>query len=108
MFPSTLKEIRGGVFTSCRNLRRVVLNEGLERLESDGEYEHIEVERGYEYEFIPYDRMFERCGLEEIVLPSTLKEICGNVFKGCPLKIIRVDEGYPANIREIFRRFKNV
>ena len=30
--PQSLREIENGVFTTCKSLRRVVLNEGLERL----------------------------------------------------------------------------
>ena len=117
MFPSTLKEIHGGVFTDCKNLRQIVLNEGLEVLKATGRYDYLEVERGYgkrydEYyeSFIdtPYDRTFEGSGLEEIVLPSTLKEIRGDVFKNFPLKVVRVGENYTSDARNAIGDLEDV
>ena len=78
----------------CKDLKRVVLNEGLERLvEEDGYYD----ENGA---YTQYRGTFCESWPEEIVLPSTLKEIRGPVFNGCvSLKIAWVGDGCTADIR---------
>lgn len=58
--PEALRIIEEGAFQGCRNLKLVVLNEGLETLEY----------------------IFSECGVEELVLPSTLKNINNIVLKG--------------------------
>lgn len=96
------------MFANCRNLKQVALNEGLETLEIAGKYNKtvMELVREYDYDYeyssddyiygynhdyhneyyepnevsVPYGNIFEGSGVEEIVLPSTLKKVCGDVF----------------------------
>lgn len=63
--PPGLKEILRWTFYECKNLKKVVLNEGLETL---GDYN------------CRYNMLFWNSSIEEITLPSTLKEINGCVF----------------------------
>lgn len=64
--PPSLREVGDKTFAGCKNLKRVVLNEGLETLASC---------RGA--------WAFHNSGLEEVVLPSTLREIHKGVFSCC-------------------------
>lgn len=62
-FHPNVTEVDAYAFSECRNLREVVLNEGLKKIE---------------------DRAFMRCtSLETITLPSTLTEIGIYVFYNC-------------------------
>ena len=71
--PPGLKRICCGAFIECENLKRVILNEGLEEL-SDA---------------------FQESGIEEITLPSTLEEICCSIFRGCfSLRTVYVRRGF--------------
>lgn len=90
--PPGLKEIGQDIFSHCKNLKQIVLNEGLEKL----------VVLTGKYEFLrPYDGIFGRSSLEEIVLPSTLKEISGPVFRDCDkLRIAWVEEGCTADFQK--------
>ena len=67
-----------------------MLNEGLEQLISeDGYYDDDKYGSSH-----PYKGIFYRSGLEEVVLPSTLKEICGGVFADCEnLRRVVLNEG---------------
>ena len=75
--PSSLREVGDKVFASCKNLKRVVLNEGLETLGNcNGAW------------------AFHNSGLEEVVLTSTLREVRKGVFSGCHnLRTVFVPEG---------------
>ena len=61
-----------------------MLNEGLETL---SDYYSGEV--------------FEESGIEEITLPSTLKEIDRYTFSGCSLRTIYVKSGCQADLSEL-------
>lgn len=65
--PPGLREIGQDAFAGCEDLRLVVLNEGLERLVAEKEW----YDNG-RYRNV-YDGIFGFSGVEEIVLPSTLK-----------------------------------
>ena len=81
--PAGLKKICGGAFYSCKRLRRAVLNEGLEAL-ADQRGGHIDT----------YYGVFQGSRIEEVTLPSTLREIGRNTFKWCSdLKTIYVEKG---------------
>ena len=79
----------------CKDLKRVVLNEGFERLVAeDGRYD----ENGA---YTQYRGTFCESWPEEIVLPSTLKEIYKCTFSGCNyLKTVYVEDGCPLNARK--------
>ena len=67
-------------FADCRNLRNVEIAEGTERIE---------------YE------CFRGSRLEEITLPSTLKEMGSDVFRDCSdLETVWVEEGCALDVRE--------
>lgn len=67
--PVSLSVICQGSFCECQKLVSVTLNEGLEELGTDDQ----KMESG----------AFEASALENIELPSTLKKIQDNTFKGC-------------------------
>ena len=73
VFPASLRKISDCAFVGCRCLKRVKFSEGLEVLGTD-EYP----DSG---SFLP--GAFERCALEHVELPSTLKRIEYSVFKWC-------------------------
>lgn len=93
--PPGLRRIGSEAFSGCRSLRRVALNEGLEVLEAeDGRYD----ENGA---YLPCGGIFCGSGLEEVVLPGTLREVSGPVFRGCDrLRIVWLGEGCTANVRD--------
>ena len=62
--PPGLKEIGGEAFCGCKKLKRVVLNEGLEAL---SDY--------YNHSYHSSFGVFHNSGIEEITLPSTLRQI---------------------------------
>lgn len=74
--PRSLREIGSEAFARCQNLRRVVLNEGLEKLGDDITKLKVYRER-------PYLGVFEGSGIENVQLPSTLSILEGNTFKAC-------------------------
>lgn len=42
----------------------------------------------------------DKSGVEEIILPNTLKDMCENAFKGCErLEIVWVEEGCAVNVK---------
>ena len=57
--PSTLKRIEYSAFEGCKGLRNVSLPEGLEYIGK---------------------RCFFRSGLEEVVLPSSVRDVCLRAF----------------------------
>lgn len=64
-------------------MKRVVLNEGLERLSDHGSKCGI----------------FQRSGIEELMLPSTLREISELTFSECTnLKIVWIEQGSPIDV----------
>ena len=68
-----------GAFSGCGGLKRVELNEGLEELIAE---------------------CFASSGLEEVTLPSTLKEIGCEAFKGCRLRVVYVRRGCAVDVRK--------
>ena len=83
-----------GAFSDCKNLKRGVINEGLEALGSkDYSYNRY-------WQSHVCSGIFYNSGLEEIILPSTLKSINSDTFSGCSsLKAVWVEDGCPENIR---------
>ena len=75
-FPSTLKNIEEHAFYNSTGLTHLVLTDGIENL-------------GY--------YAFASCGIEELTLPSTLKEILGECFNYNNLRSIRI----PASVNYI-------
>ena len=89
--PQRLREIEGKAFNSCYKLRRVTLNEGLEVLKDE-----------YNEEWKQYSGVFPYCKIEEITLPSTLKEIGQCTFKDCRcLRTIYVKSGCKADLSQL-------
>ena len=60
--PSTLRVIEKDTFWSCKNLKRVVFPEGLQRI---------------------CPGAFRASGLQEVVLSGTLRDVSGSAFEGC-------------------------
>ena len=82
--PSSLRVIEAKVFSKCDDLTRVVLNDGLETLGKNDE------------------GVFEDGGLEEIVIPKTLKKISKNAFRECEyLVIVWVEDGFAIDIKPL-------
>ena len=73
VLPSSTRVVSGGAFADCERLRSVTLNEGLEAL---GAKENLlgKIFNG---------EVFMNNALESITIPSTLKEIDSDTFKGC-------------------------
>ena len=69
--PPGLQKISNGAFSFCKNLQRVVLNEGLEVVGTDSKKSGCE------------NGTFEHSGIKEAVLPSTLVTLGKNLFKDC-------------------------
>lgn len=61
-FPANLKTIHNESFWNCKRLRGIKLPEGLEYIEW---------------------RAFRNVGVEQLIIPSTVKSIGGYVFEGC-------------------------
>ncbi|MGC7153957.1 leucine-rich repeat protein [Metamycoplasma hominis] len=71
--PSSIKEIGKGAFSGCRNLKEVILNEGLEKIG---------------------DEAFSSTKIESITIPGSIKEIGGYAFSSCKnLKEVILNEG---------------
>ena len=66
--PPSLRKIDNGAFCFCKNLRRVVLNEGLETVGTDGKESNDK------------SCVFDHSGIKEIVLPGTLVQLDRDVF----------------------------
>lgn len=91
MAPPSLREVGGSAFYGCGSLKRVVLNEGLEALRD-----------GYDDEYLGYYGVFQRSGVEEVVLPSTLLDVGQKAFLGCGgLRTIRARDGCRADLSKL-------
>lgn len=91
--PARLRKIGNEAFAGCKDLKRVVLNEGLERLVAERQRDKNGV-------YVQCEGIFGRSGLEEIVLPGTLREISGPVFSNCcNLATILVGKGCTVDVR---------
>ena len=80
--PPSLRQVEGGALWGCERLARVILNEGLEVLHErytiNGEFYGI----------------FRDTGIEEIVLPKSLKVVDEYTFYDCEmLRKIYVEDG---------------
>ena len=71
-FPTTVREFVGEAFCEYASLRSAVLNEGLEKLGSNG--------RRFDRQSA---RVFARSGIRKVCFPSTLEEIGYSAFAGC-------------------------
>ena len=89
--PPGLKEIGGEAFWGCKKLKRVVLNEGLEAL---SDY--------YNHNYRSSFGVFQGSRIEEITLPSTLKEIGERTFSyDDALRTIYVRSGCSADLSQL-------
>ena len=87
--PPGLRKIGEGAFRACENLRRVVLNEGLEKI-------GIQCKSHY------CIGAFGSSKIEEITLPSTLREIDVLTFECCDsLRTIYVRNGCRADLSQL-------
>ena len=87
--PPGLKKIGEGAFCSCENLRRVVLNEGLEKI-------------GIQCKCHYCIGAFDSSKIEEVTLPSTLREIDVLTFERCKsLRTIYVRNGCRADLSQL-------
>lgn len=94
VLPPGVREIRCGAFSYCDRLRRVRLNEGLERLNAE------ETVNGRPYEGC----VFASSAVREISLPSTLKEAGGDPFIGCEgLRVVLVRAGCAVDVAKYVR-----
>lgn len=85
MAPPGLREISDGAFCNCKNLKRVVLNKGLQTLWS---------ENG--------EGAFEGSGLGEITLPSSIKQIGNRTLSRCrSLRVVYVEDGWNLDFSQI-------
>ena len=120
-----MKEIGAGVFVLCQQLKKVQLNEGLEKLGNEAfswstiesirfpstlkriefrtlnDSEHlksVEIPNGVEY---IGKQCFWFSRLEQITLPSTLREIGEDAFKCCScLKTIWVEDDCTVDVKK--------
>ena len=83
-FPSSLRTVAQGAFANCKSLKTAVLNEGLEVLGTNE----------YKDNGDWYSGVFQGSVIESVTLPSTLKRIEYNAFRGCAnLKSVTLPEG---------------
>ena len=79
--PSTLKRVEAMTFLNCENLKSIAIPSGVEYI---GE------------------ACFDGTSTEEITLPSTLREISNDAFKGAGrLRVIWVEGGCTADMRSV-------
>ena len=71
--PNNVKEIGEGAFSGCRNIKEVILNEGLEKIDSGA---------------------FQDTNIESITIPDSVEEIGKYAFYNCTnLKEVTLNEG---------------
>ena len=86
--PAMLNNVDGLSFAECKNLKRVEFLEGRVALGT--------VDAGV------WNAIFRECGVEEILLPSTLYEIGPNLFVNCDsLRTIRVAKGCKVQVKQL-------
>lgn len=84
--PFRLTMAEPNVFKRCKHVRRIEFLEGREIFGNDAD---------------SWNELFRDCGVEEVVLPSTLRKMSPEIFKGCDsLKIVWVADGCPIDIRK--------
>ena len=88
--PSTLIIAEPKTFGVCTNLKRVEFSDGITALGgSSSSDEH-------------WKALFKESGVEEVVLPSTLREMTPNIFDGCDsLKTVWVAKGCRVKVRKL-------
>ena len=79
---SKLETIQNKTFNWCRNLARIDLPDGLESIDYDAfsyckSLNNIQLPEGLKKIGI---RCFAKSGLEEIILPASIKEVCAEAF----------------------------
>lgn len=91
--PPSLRQIGPGAFAYCTRLKRVELNEGLERI--GVEDDRPDSRRSY------CDRMvFQNSAIRELTIPSTVREVGDDAFLcGRRLRVVWVQEGCAADVR---------
>ena len=72
--PPDLKKIGPNAFSDCKNLKRAVLNEGLELLGEPGPKENKQY---------PDRGVFAGSGLESVTIPSTVRRLECGTFLDC-------------------------
>ena len=91
--PPALEEIAPDTFQYCKGVRKVRFLEGREALGMGEEGSGI------------WNALFKDCGVEEVVLPSTLREVSPDIFRGCKsLKLVRVAKSCPLDIKKYVRK----
>ena len=76
--PSTLKRLEPETFKRCRDLRKVVIPNGVEYIGEE---------------------CFTHSGINEITLPGTMREIGSDAFEDCEqLRLVWVEDGCTADI----------
>ena len=97
--PPNLKKIFRGAFYFCRNMQRVVLNEGLEALGEDDEPNKMK--RHNMWDPLIDKSTFELSGIKEIVLPGTLVKLSENSFQQCrSLKRVCVEQRCQIRVKD--------
>ena len=87
--PPALEEIAPDAFQYCKRVRRVEFLEGRETLGAGEEGSGI------------WNALFRNCGVEEVALPSTLREVSPDIFNGCSaLKVVWVAKGCSLDVRQ--------
>lgn len=87
--PASTKAIGRHAFAKCSHLRRVIFSEGLESLGRDGDNSD------------DWSSIFFGSGVEEVVLPGTLREMRSDVFNGSMnLKTVLVRKGSQIDVRK--------
>ena len=82
--------ISHNTFGHCANLRKVEFAEGTESLGKEDENSD------------DWWRLFSFCGVEEVVLPSTLREISPNIFKNSgSLRTVWVTKDCPVCVESL-------
>ena len=91
--PSTLIIAEPKAFGACANLKRVEFSEGIKALGSDQLWEEH------------WSELFRESGVEEVILPSTLREMRPDIFKGCSsLKTVRVAKGCRVKVKKFVEK----
>lgn len=92
--PSTLKVIEPSIFEECKGVKRIELMEGWETF---GKNQGV------------WNKIFRDGKIEEIVFPSTLKDMPPDLFMNCThLKTVRAPEGYDINIKALRNLFLSI
>lgn len=87
--PATLTKIEYGTRTMCKSTQRIEFLEGKEVLGKDQEDTSM------------WNTLFRECGVKEIILPSTLREMSPDIFRDCKdLKTVRVAKGSQIKVRK--------